>query len=449
LTTGNATPADWDLLRARGPLAVVAPRVLREMIAAAEPRTYAPGDVLIEQGAKADGLLILLEGRAHAALHDQDGAHYLGDFAAGDLVGEMALVTRERRTADVIADAPVRALLVRTKVFDRLATRYLELATILTQLIADRLGHGTRDGFGGKRVEGFRILKCVGRGGMSVVYRAREEASGDLVALKMMSYRLIYDPVSLSRFQHEAALVQQLAHENITRLRRLFPAFHTYFLVMELCEGVDLSHLLTVRRRLPEREVRGIVGQLANALDYVHRRGVVHRDLKPANVMITREGDVKLTDFGIASTESGDSAGTAEFSLLGTPSYMAPEQLSGGPLDGRTDVYALGCLAYELLTGTRLFASPDLFRLIQQKLTPKLPPAAEIAGGVSAGLYDFLDRSLRVNPDDRPSLEPIRAWAARADPPPEPLVIERSDPAPLPPTVWELETRVDPGGDPS
>jgi serine/threonine protein kinase len=255
----------------------------------------------------------------------------------------------------------------------------------------------------------------VGRGGMSVVYQAQHEATGDLVALKMMSYRLIYDAQALSRFHHEAELVQTLDHENIARLKRLFPAYHTYFLVMELCEGVDLHELLRRAGALPESQVRPILGQLASALDYVHRRGVVHRDLKPANVMITRHGQVKLTDFGLAVPAVGldAEARTLDSSVIGTPAFMAPEQLSGGRLDRRTDVYALGCVAFELVTGQHLFGARTFVELVQQKLALRLPPADQIGDGISAELHDFLTGALQVRPEDRPSsLGPLVAWAA-------------------------------------
>jgi hypothetical protein len=416
----------WGLLRNCGALSPLSPVALQEVFAAAEERSFKPGDAMVKQGDPAEGLLILLAGSAHAVLSGPDGIdHSIGQFTSGDVVGEMSLVTREPRSANVIADSPVRALLVPTATFDQLATRHLELAVALTQLVADRLGRSAHDGFGGKKVEGFRILRCVGRGGMSVVYRAQEEATGELVALKMMSYRLIYDSVALARFHGEADLLQSLDHENIAHLRRLFPAYHTYFLVMELCEGIDLHKLVTARGRLAESQVRPSLGQLARALEYIHQRGLVHRDLKPGNVMITRAGDVKLTDFGLAvpAVAMDDTTQAVDHSLRGTPAFMAPEQLSGGMVDRRTDVYAVGCLAYELLTGRHLFKATNIFDLAQEKLTMLLPPASEIGDGISAELYAFMQAALRVSPAERPaSTAPLVKWAARCDPLPPELV---------------------------
>jgi serine/threonine protein kinase len=416
-------PAAWSVLRNCRALSMLSDVVLRELIAAGEERSFQPGAAMVRQGDAAEGLLILLEGTAHASLREQDGTHHLGSFATGDIVGEMALVTREPRSADVIADSPVRALLVSTDAFDRLAQRRLELGVLLTELVADRLGQGAHDGFGGKKVEAFRILRCIGRGGMSVVYQAQNESTGELVALKMMSYRLIYDAKALARFHQEANLLHSLRHENIASLKRLFPAYHTYFLVMELCEGVDLANLIGSRGPLAESQVRPILGQLARALDYVHARGLAHRDLKPANVMITRDARIKLMDFGLAMPvvhlEDAQTT-TANQIVMGTPAFMAPEQLSGGQVDNRSDVYALGCLAYELLTGRHLYSATNLFELVQQKLTLQLPPAAAIGGGVSDELYEFLQRATRVNPDERPaSVAQLLEWAAPCDPPPK------------------------------
>lgn len=417
----DAQPSTWDLFRKCRALAVLPEVALREVFAAAEARAYQAGDALVTQGDPAEGLLILLEGSAHARLRRQDGAHTLGRFTAGDIVGEMALVTHGPRTADVIADSAVRALLLPTATFDALAVRHLQLSLVLTTLVADRLGQGTHDGFGGKSVAGFRIMRCIGRGGMSVVYQAQDETSGEVVALKMMSYRLIYDAEALARFHQESDIHQSLEHENIARLKRLLPAYRTYFLVMELCDGMDLRRIVKLRGGLPEPEVRAILGQLAQALEYVHGRGLVHRDLKPANVLITREGRVKLTDFGLAMTVviPEDDQTRAPDRVLGTPAFMAPEQLTGGSLDRRTDVYGLGCLAYELLTGSSLFVATNTMELMLAKATVQLPPASEIGDGISPALYAFLRGALNIDPDQRPSsLQPLVTWAAPCEPPP-------------------------------
>ena len=416
----------WHALRDCQALRPLPPIALGDLLAAATMRSFQPGEAMIRQDDPAEGLLILLEGSAHALLRHQDGDdRRIGRFVAGDLVGEMALVTRATRSATVIADSPVRALLVPTAEFDRLAARHLGLGVVLTDLVADRLGRGAHDGFGGKTVEGFRILRCVGRGGMSVVYQAQDDATGEIVALKMMSYRLIYDSAALARFHQEAEILRGLDHENIARLKRLFPTYNTYFLVMEFCDGVDLGRLVSSRGRLAESHVRPILGQLARALEYVHARGFVHRDLKPGNVMITRHGEVKLTDFGIAVPEVGlDDQFSGEVpSVLGTPAFMAPEQLIGGALDRRTDVYALACLAYELLTGTHLFRAKSIRELTGQKLTMQPPAAAEIGAGISAELHAFLRDALRVNPDERPaSVTSLVEWAAPCAPLPQDLL---------------------------
>jgi serine/threonine protein kinase len=200
---------------------------------------------------------------------------------------------------------------------------------------------------------------------------------------------------------------------------RLFPAYHTYFLVMEFCEGVNLRDLLRRTGPLPESQVRALLGQLASALDYIHGRGVVHRDLKPANVMLTREGQIKLTDFGLAAPTIGldDEARTRVDAVIGTPAYMAPEQLSGQRCDHRADVYAFGCLAFELLTGRHLFTATNFREMEQQKLALRLPPAERIGNGISTELAAFLEQALQVVPERRPgSLRPLVAWASRFEP---------------------------------
>ena len=350
------------MFRRSGPFATLPTRLLEEVFRQLEPCAFDAGDALMREGDPGDGLLVLLSGSAHASLHDHADAA-IGRFTTGDVVGEMALVTREPRTADVIADTPVTALKLPVPAFDRLALRHPVLAKVLTDVVAERLGQQTSDGLGGKTIDRYVIQRCIGRGGMAVVYEAREQETDEPVALKMMSHRLIYEAGALARFHQEAELAQSLQHPNIASLQRLFPAYNTYFLVMERCDGIDLDRLVGRRGALPEAQVRPILGQLACALDYLHGSGMIHRDLKT-------------------------------------------------PLDGRADIYALACLAFVLLTGRSLFRGKTLLDIVQEKMNVQLPPATAIGSGISGELHAFLASALRPVREERPdSVRALMHWA--------------------------------------
>ena len=384
-----------------------------------ESRTYATGELLMRQDDPGDCLLVLVEGSASVSKRAQDGTtREIGEVRAGEVVGEMALITGESRGADVTAREPVHALALAAEAFERLARSNPELGIVLTNVIAERLGRTTRDALGGRTLEGYRIERCVGRGGMAVVYEAFEEKDGRRVALKMMSHRLVYDPTALSRFRQEAQVVQALDHENVARLFGRFSAYGTHFLVMEFLDGLGLDRIIARGSRFPEQQVRRIVGQLAHALGYLHRLGLLHRDVKPSNVMVTREGVVKLMDFGLAKPllALGDRTATHELTLVGTPAYMAPEQLSGEELDGRIDIYSLACLAYILLSGEKPFDAKNLLDLVRRKLSFSLPAAEDVGAGVSPAMHEFLTRGLEPSRERRlASLEAYVGWAAPVD----------------------------------
>lgn len=382
-------------------------------------RSFASGDVLMRQQDPGDCLLVLVQGSADVSARDQDGVvRRIGEVHAGEVVGEMALITGEERGADVVATESVVALSLEAEEFHRLAHRHPVLGVVLTNLIADRLGGADWDVLGGKVLNRYRILQCVGRGGMAVVYEARESDGDRRVALKMMSHRLVYDAVALSRFSQEADIVQRLEQENIAQLYGRFSAYGTHFLVMEFLDGPGLDDLVKSRRPIDEELVRPIIGQLSTALTYVHGQKLLHRDIKPGNVMLTRDGVVKLMDFGLVKPliHIDDRTVTNSMSLVGTPSYMAPEQLSGEELDARVDIYALACVAYTMLTGQKLFGTNNLLELVRQKLSFAVPPAEKIGAGVSSEMFEFLDSGLQASRDDRlSSLDRYIHWAGPVD----------------------------------
>jgi predicted Ser/Thr protein kinase len=198
----------------------------------------------------------------------------------------------------------------------------------------------------------YEILEAVGRGGMGVVYRARQTGLDREVALKVVSPRLAADPGFVARFQREARTLARLSHANIVAVHDFGVEAGTPFLVMEFVEGVSLRRLLA-ERRLPPEEALGIVPQLCDALEYAHAEGVVHRDIKPENILIDRRGRVKIADFGLAVMLGVEPARlTRTDAVLGTPHYMAPEQIENPRgVDHRADIYSMGVVFYEMLTG--------------------------------------------------------------------------------------------------
>ena len=208
----------------------------------------------------------------------------------------------------------------------------------------------------GTTFAGYRVDAPVGRGGMGIVYRATDLSLGRPVALKLIAPELSENERFRARFLREPRLAASLDHPNVIPIYEAGEHEGQLYLAMRFVEGSDLKTVLEREGKLtPDRTVK-VLGQVAGALDAAHRRALVHRDVKPANVLIDGEGHVYLTDFGITKQLGGDSTDTGR--VVGTLDYLAPEQIRGEPVDGRTDVYALGCLLYECLAGAPPSGAP-------------------------------------------------------------------------------------------
>jgi eukaryotic-like serine/threonine-protein kinase len=335
------------------------------------------------------------------------------------VVGEISLLTGEARTADVAACSPVRALALSVADFNAVANVHPHVRLLLTNVVADRLGKAAYDSLGGKDLHGYRIVRCVGRGGMGVVYEATRIGTVEIVAVKMLNHSLLYQQGAVDRFTREAETLKSLRHRSIARVYETFFAYGTHFLVVGYCEGSTLKDSIARSGCLDEGMTRKIVGELADALRYLHRQGLVHRDLSPSNVMLTHGAGVKLLDFGLVKddpTWRDGEAGTRTVSVAtvvqGTPAYMAPEQFGRTPVDYRVDVYALACVAYEALTGQPVSRATDLLGMVQEKLRFVLPPPSAIGQGISAEMHGFLLRGLDPQPEKRTvDLDTLAAWA--------------------------------------
>src|SRR5215470_11207982 len=204
----------------------------------------------------------------------------------------------------------------------------------------------------------YRIVAALGKGGMGEVYRADDLTLGQSVALKFLPADLASDPERLARFRAEVRTARQVSHPHVCRVYDLGEADGQPFLTMEYIDGEDLAALLRRIGRLPEEKGIELARQLCEGLAAAHDRGVIHRDLKPANVMIDGRGQVRLTDFGLATA-----IGAVEDVRAGTPAYQAPEQLAGREVTARSDLFALGLVLYEVFTGRRAFPAATLAEL--------------------------------------------------------------------------------------
>jgi hypothetical protein len=263
---------------------------------------------------------------------------------------------------------------------------------------------------------GYRILERLGAGGMGQVFRARDNDLGRDVALKLLQPRLTSHPRAMSRFRREARLLAAVHHPNIATLFGTFEDGGVRYLVMELVDGETLAQRLG-SGPLAVPEALGIVRQIATALEAAHRKGIIHRDLKPANVMVSPEGWVKVLDFGLAKMLSGEGEGSSALSekaeetrahgALGTAPYMSPEQLCGLATDWRTDVWAFGCVLFELVTGKRAFTGRSRTELTRAILDAE-PSWRELPAELPAPVVDLLRQCLAKDAYLRPRMSHIR-----------------------------------------
>jgi eukaryotic-like serine/threonine-protein kinase len=252
----------------------------------------------------------------------------------------------------------------------------------------------------------YQVVQKLGAGAFGTVYKAKDRILGRMVAIKTIRLEgLAAAGTSLDqlmdRFKREAQISAQLKHPNIVTIYDVGEVEGTSYLAMEFIDGIGLDRAIAGAGSLSTERAAGLGAQVADALDFAHRHNVVHRDIKPANIMIEGGDRVKVTDFGIAKvTDSADHL-TQTGSLLGTPSYMSPEQARGGELDGRSDLFAVGCILYEMITGKKAFRGDSITGLIFKIITEEPPPLHGEDPDIPAEMVRIIAKCLAKLPDQR------------------------------------------------
>ena len=251
----------------------------------------------------------------------------------------------------------------------------------------------------------YEVKEVLGEGGMGTVFKAVDSELGEVIAIKTLRADFVTaEPTALERFKSEIRLARRISHRNVVRTHDLGEHGGHYFITMEFVEGKSLKELIRARGRLPLAVTVSVGKQLCRALEVAHEQGVIHRDIKPQNMVVEPDGVLKVMDFGIARlarTKPGEGM-TQAGAAIGTPDYMAPEQMSGAEIDHRADIYAAGCVLYECLTGRPPFQADSAYELVAKVLTDQAVRPRQVNPEVPAALDALVMATLAKDPDGRP-----------------------------------------------
>ena len=258
--------------------------------------------------------------------------------------------------------------------------------------------------------ERYELEEVVGHGGMSTVYKAHDSLLERNVALKVLHQQYNEDEDFVERFKHEARSVAQLQHPNIVTVIDRGEEDGRQYIVFEFIDGENLKELVVRKGRLELRDALEIAAEIARGLAFAHDHGLIHRDVKPQNVLLNGDGRAKVTDFGIARSLDVDHGVTQTGTILGTSNYIAPEQASGQPVDAHTDVYSLGIVLYEMLTGELPFPGESFVAIAMKHIQEPSPNVLDVRGDIPLRVAEMIDRALEKDPEHRfPTMDAFAA----------------------------------------
>lgn len=404
ILTDDATRSAWaEALRVSPVLCHLGDAQLRRLIDEGEFQEFSSGAEFIRAGTHTFSVYFVVGGA-----YDVERADETIRVEAPALLGEIAALTGTARTATVRAVGCVSAIVIERDRFLAAIRTSAAAGQALTELVADRLC--APDSI--RQVGRFTVERIIGEGGSGRVLRARHPLLDIPVALKMLSHARALLPEGPREFIREASLLFHLDHPGIVRVLDAFEAHRTFFIVMPWIEGETLREQIDRHAELSREQIMRIADEVLDALTALHAAGLVHRDIKPSNLLVRTAGKIVLIDLGIACERGA--TGSAR-RLVGSPTYCSPEQILGRPVDGRSDVYSLGCMLYELVFGQPPFPTDDIDGVIDGHLrgTPRFDrtPVVPMSDAFLRWLRGCLSRTRTQRPDAATAREKLRALA--------------------------------------
>ena len=386
-------PSDYEFLRHTKLFESVHRDLICPLLNGLAYREINEGEKVITQGSDKDVLYIIQSGSCTTSVEKDDTPQPAGGLGEGDVIGEMAMLTDQPQPVHFAAETDMALWGLPRPQFDQIAAEHPEVRDFLTELLVERFStwRPTTE----RKLGKYHITDRLGHGTSSFVYKGHHAHLNIPVAIKMLRHLLAMDPEFGSSFEKKAHGLASLNHRNIVKVYDILERYRTYFVIMELLEGETLASLLTRSKTISIPQTTAFLVQVCSGLAYAHERNIIHETIRPSNLFVCEDGALKILDFGLYCPTK-----TRAVSYPAAGAHLSPEQARGDNIDERTDIYALGVIAYEMLTGKKPF--PDHTTGVSDVPTKyKVPDLTGQVPGLPDILRRFILKACAENPEKR------------------------------------------------